>query len=63
MLHCTVQSILYQMLPEPNWLVPGDCNYRLHTWLDPCGALNVVCSQQLVSDRLRAGAVLAMDIW
>ena len=24
LLHCTVQSMLYQIQPEPNWLVPGD---------------------------------------
>ena len=38
------------MVPEPNWLIPGDCSYWIHAQLDPCEALNIVCSQQLVSD-------------
>ena len=36
---------LYQKLPEPNWLVLGDRSYWLHTRLDPCGALNLMCSR------------------
>ena len=58
LLHCIVKSILYQTLPEPDWLVPGDHRYWLHTRLDPCWALNLMCSQQLVSDHLQASAVL-----
>ena len=56
LLYCTVQGILYQMLPEPNWLVLGDHSSRVHVRLDPCGALNLVCSRQLMSDHKRAGA-------
>ena len=50
LLHCTVQSILYQKLPKPNWLVLGDGSYWLYTLLDPRGAPDLVCSRQLVSD-------------
>ena len=41
LLYCTVQGILYKMLPEPNWLVPGDRSYLSHSGLDHCGALNL----------------------
>ena len=61
LLHCTVQSILYQKLPEPNWLDPGDHSHWLHAWLDPCGALNLVCSRQLVSDRETGQRIFPRD--
>ena len=52
--HCI--NLSYQVSLDR--LVPGDRSYWLHARLDPCGALNLVCSRQLVSDRKRAGAHL-----
>ena len=45
-----MQGIIYQELPESNLLVLGDRSSPVHTQLDPCGALNLMCSGQLVSD-------------
>ena len=37
----SVPGLKYWRWTLPNWLTASPCDYWPHTWLDPCGALNL----------------------